>query len=278
MLLNFFPSFSGIIMFQRMPMSLMRLMGIGPGNGRACARRLWPIRALGLAVFGITRVVCGVILWNDPDPVVVHENGAGTDLLRGALKRDESANDTLYFKFQVEPISDKDTEDYLAGFELFEGNAERLGIGNAMKAWAYSAFFLPSKTDQTNETASYLDLRSLTPEILTADASGSYQYPRRGAGVTIVFKVQYIPGEDDLVTVWLNPDRGPGANGSHQPEGLTTRFNANAAFDEIRLRHTGRGDGWKFSDLAVATSFSDFVDSSSARPNATGDPLPDSAL
>ncbi|MBC7816843.1 MAG: histidine kinase, partial [Planctomycetaceae bacterium] len=39
-------------------------------------------------------------------------------------------------------------------------------------------------------------------------------------------------------------------------------------FDEIRLRHGGGGEGWNFSDLAVATSFSDFVDTSSAKPGA----------
>jgi ligand-binding sensor domain-containing protein/signal transduction histidine kinase len=84
--------------------------------------------------------------------------------------------------------------------------------------------------------------------------------------VTIVFKVQYIPGEDDLVTVWLNPDLGPGANEAAQAETLTTRFNANAAFDEVRLRHSGSGGGWSFSDLAIATSFADFVDASSSKP------------
>ena len=206
-----------------------------------------------------------VILWNDPDTTLVHENGAGADILGGAVKRDDSANDTLYFKFHVDPLSDKDTEEYFAAFELFEGDAERLGIGNAMKAWAYSAFFHADETGESDNLAGYIDLHTLNPESSTNGASGSYQYPRRGVGATIVFKIQYVPGEDDLVTVWLNPDLGPGANEAYQPEGLTTRFNADASFDEIRLRHAGRGGGWAFSDLAIATSFSDFVDVSSAR-------------
>ncbi|MFZ0827000.1 MAG: two-component regulator propeller domain-containing protein [Verrucomicrobiia bacterium] len=208
-----------------------------------------------------------VILWNDPDTTLVHENGAGTDILGGAVKRDDSANDTLYFKFHVDPLSDKNTEEYSAAFELFEGDAERLGIGNAMKAWAYSAFFHADETGESNNLAGYIDLHTLNPESSTGGASGSYQYPRHGFGVTIVFKIQYVPGEDDLVTVWLNPDLGPGANEAYQPEGLATRFNANASFDEIRLRHAGGGGGWAFSDLAIATSFNDFVDVSSARPS-----------
>src|SRR5712691_3204667 len=70
-----------------------------------------------------------VILWNDPDSTLVHETGAGTDILGGAVKRDDSANDTLYFKFHVDPLSDRDTEEYSAAFELFEGDTGRLGIG-----------------------------------------------------------------------------------------------------------------------------------------------------
>ncbi len=205
-----------------------------------------------------------VILWNDPGTTLVHESGAGADILGGAVKRDDSASDTLYFKFHVDPLSDKDTEEYFAGFELYDGDTERLGIGNSLKAWAYSAFFHADETGESNNPSGYFDLRTSKPETTT---SASYQYPRRGVGVTIVFKVQYVPGEDDLVTVWLNPDLGPGANEAAQPDSLTTRFNANASFDEIRLRHGGGGGGWVFSDLAVATAFSDFVDASSARPN-----------
>ena len=210
-----------------------------------------------------------VILWNDPDTTLVHENGAGTDILGGAVKRDDSANDTLYFKFHVDPLSDTNSEEYFAGFELFDGDTERLGIGNAMKAWAYSAFFHANDSGESNNIAGYVDLHTLKSESPTGGASASYQYPRRGIGVTIVFKIQFVPGEDDLVTVWLNPDLGPGANEAYQPEGLTTRFNARASFDEIRLRHGGGGGGWSFSDLAIATSFSDFVDVSSARPSDT---------
>jgi hypothetical protein len=39
-----------------------------------------------------------VILWNDPDTTLVRDTGAGMDILGGAVKRDDSANDTLYFR------------------------------------------------------------------------------------------------------------------------------------------------------------------------------------
>src|ERR1700689_5027392 len=115
-----------------------------------------------------------VILWNDPDTLLAHETGAGTDILGGAVKPDDSANDTLYFKFHVDPLSDKDTEEYFAAFELYEGDAERLGIGNAMKAWAYSAFLGADKTAESNNIAGYVDLRTLKPESSAGGASGSY--------------------------------------------------------------------------------------------------------
>ncbi len=256
-------------------LAFSRLSGLPPNalNGRgifAFSRTVWFKMAWLAAVWlamGPVSPTGAVILWNDPDRTQVHENGTGTDILGGAVKRDDSANDTLYFKFHVDPLSDKDTEEYFAAFELFEGDAERLGIGNAMKAWAYSAFFHADESGESNNVADYFDLHTLKPEASAGGTSGSYQYPRRGVGVTLVFKIQYVPGEDDLVTIWLNPDLGPGANEAYQPEGLTTRFNANARFDEIRLRHAGGGGGWAFSDLAIATSFSDFVDVTSARPS-----------
>lgn len=206
-----------------------------------------------------------VVLWSNFDPITVDTNGPGTDLLGGAVKRDDSADDTLYFKFTVEPISDETTEPYFAALELFEDDTERLGVGNALDAWAYSVFF-PGAQSRGVPPAGYLDLHTAQPDSNALAHLADYQCPRRGEAVTIVFKVQYVPNGEDLVTVWLNPDLGPGANEINQPETLTTRFNANASFDELRLRHGGKGGGWTFSDLAIATAFNDFVDSSSARP------------
>jgi ligand-binding sensor domain-containing protein/signal transduction histidine kinase len=206
-----------------------------------------------------------VVLWGHYDTLAVNENGGGADILGGAVKRDNTANDTLYFKFRVEPISDVTTKPYFAGLELFEDDTERLGVGNALDAWAYSVFFPQAQTNAASQA--YLDFHSAHPEPDALAHTANYQYPRRGEAATIVFKVQYVPNDDDLVTVWLNPDLGPGANEVNQPESLTTRFGANATFDEIRLRHGGNGGGWKFSEIAIATAFNDFVDSSSDRPD-----------
>ncbi len=218
-----------------------------------------------MSVLAFTLQAHAVVLWSNFDPIFVNTNGPGTDLLGGAVKRDETANDTLYFKFRVDPISDETTEPYFAALELFEDDTERLGVGNALDAWAYSVFF-PGAQSSGVPPAGYLDLRTARPDTNALAHLANYQCPRRGEPVTIVFKVQYVPNGEDLVTIWLNPDLGPGANEMNQPETLTTRFNANASFDELRVRHGGEGGGWKFSDLAIATTFNDFVDSSSAQP------------
>src|ERR1041385_6127993 len=121
-----------------------------------------------------------VILWNDLGTTLAHANGTGTDILGGLIKRDDSSSDTLYFKFHVDPLSDASAEEYFAGFELYEGDSERLGVGNALKAWAYSAFVAEDETARPGKAASYFDLRSSNPEPLAATTSSSYELPRRG--------------------------------------------------------------------------------------------------
>lgn len=211
-----------------------------------------------LLVFGGMTAANASILWSDLGATLVYQTGVGNDILGGAVKRDDSSTDTLYFKFHVDPISDTSTEEYFAAFELYERDEERLGVGNALKAWAYSAFTSDGPGD-VNKSSSYIDLHSSRPEPSGHGTFFDYENPHRGFESTIVVKVQYVAGADDLITIWLNPDLGPGATEIAQPESLITRFSANASFDEIHLRHGGGGGGWVFSDMEIATSFGDFV-------------------
>ena len=104
-----------------------------------------------------------VLLWSDLGATRVHETGPGMDILGGVLRRDNSSKDALYFKVHVEPLSDATTEAYFAGFQLYEGNHERLAVGNALRAWAYSAFAMgqPGTSNQLDE---YMDFSSSKPE------------------------------------------------------------------------------------------------------------------
>jgi ligand-binding sensor domain-containing protein/signal transduction histidine kinase len=215
----------------------------------------WPLMLVVLAYAGLTQAA---VLWSDLGTTLAHNTGEGYDILGGAVKEDDASTNTLYFKFRVDPLSDASTEEYFAAFELYDGEKERLGIGNALKAWAYSAFRADT-TGQAHDGSDYIDLHSSRPEPSAPGTSIVYENPHRGIACTLVFKVEYFPGGDDLITVWLNPDLGPGATEAAQPENLITRFKANASFNEIHLRHGGGGDGWIFSDMTIATSFSDFV-------------------
>ena len=206
------------------------------------------------------------ILWSDAAPRVVRNTGPGEDNLGGKVKRDDKANDVLYFKFHVEPISDVASEPYFAGFQLFEGDADHLGVGNALEAWGYSAFNT-AEIGLSNKVAGEFNLNSAHPEPSHLGRFWPYEDVHHGIAHTIIFKVQYIPGDDDLVTVWLEPDLSRGATEKNQPEKITTKFRAKATFDQIRLRHNPGpgndekhdGNGWIFSDMAIATSFDDFV-------------------
>lgn len=206
----------------------------------------------------LTHRAGATVLWSDPGPHLAHDTGPGTDILHGAIKRDASSSGTLYFKFEVDPLSDVSTELYFAAFQLFEGDTERLAVGNSLKAWAYSAFNTLN-TGENNQVTGDIDLRSSRPEAYGQGDVQPYELPRRGIKCTIVFKVQYIPDGDDLITAWMNPDLRHGATEENQPENLVTHFKANASFDQIRLRHGGIGGGWIFSDMEIATSFNDLI-------------------
>ena len=233
---------------------------------------MWRLRAFRLAVSAFLCWVApanAIVLWSDLGATLAHETAAGSDILGGALKRDDTAADTLYFKFHVDPLSDAGTEEYFAAFQLYEGGEERLAVGNSLKAWAYSAFNTTTN-GEFNKVFGDQDLRSSQPESSSPGVFLPYELPRRSTERTIVFKVKYVPGGDDQVTVWLNPDLGPSATEASQGEGLTTTFSANASFNEIHLRHGGGGGGWTFGDMEIATAFGDFVSSGSAEPGGAG--------
>ncbi|MEI6192727.1 MAG: sensor histidine kinase [Verrucomicrobiota bacterium] len=220
-------------------------------------------RSAAIVVLTVLATLCclssrGTILWGDTGARLVHNTGAGVDILGSKLKRDDTSSDALYFKVHVDPLSDVASEPYLAAFQLFEGDQERLAVGNAQEAWGYSAF-ATAEIGPSNLVAGEFNLKSAHPEPANLGLFRPYELPRHDVERTVIFKVQFVPGGEDLVTVWLNPNVGRGATDKNQLESFTTKFKANASFDQIRLRHNGGGNGWIFSDMAIATSFNDFV-------------------
>jgi hypothetical protein len=109
--------------------------------------------------------------------------------------------------------------------------------GNNWNAWAYSVF------GNTGDS----DLKSSNP-----DPSVVYQTIRSTDTTTIAFSVNYNPGGNDTLTVWLNPDfmLAPDAQSSNR----TTVFNADFSFTSLQLREGGAGNGWNFGTIQVATT------------------------
>jgi hypothetical protein len=186
--------------------------------------------------------------------VTVNDNGDGSSNVEPVgFTRDNTASDTLYFRYTVNPISDFTTEIYFAGLQLYEGGAERLGVGNAVGALAYSAY---------NATGGNVDLNSATPE-----AGVLWERVRKGVPRTIVFRVDYMAGGGDNITVWLDPDCTLAE--SEQNPMLRTTFTADASFDQVRLREGNPGpagaDGWTFSGISVGKLFGGYAAAAAAK-------------
>jgi len=195
------------------------------------------------------------VIWSQAGPTLVHNNGAGVDVLHRAIPpQGTNSSRTLYLKFRVDPYSDAAMEGtgistfYEAGVFFYERGVEHLGIGNGWEAIAYSAL------NATSTNRGQIDFNSADRELGKA-----YECVRKGTPVIILTKIEFIPGHEANITVWLNPNLSLGATEMNQPSNLVTHFEANATFDEIHLLHKGTGDGWKFRDLAIASSFEDFI-------------------
>ncbi len=192
------------------------------------------------------------ILWSYSGTILIHDNSPGSDILHGAVApQGTNSNRIIYVRLRIDPYSDAATEAisfYSCGLFFYEKGQEHLGIGNGWEACAYSAI------NMTGGKKGLQDFFSATP-----DLGKEWEYVRKGIPKTIVAKIEFHAGHDANVTVWLAPNLDPGATENDQPTNLITQFEADATFDEIRLIHRGAGDGWKFSDLALATTFEDFV-------------------
>ena len=140
-------------------------MPLVPGTGRR--HTFFMPRFVALAVgWLLALLICpparATILWSDPGSRVIHLAATGSDILGGKVKRDGQASDVLFFKFHVDPLSDVSNEPYLALFQLVETNQFRLGVGNALEAWGYSAAYT-SETGPSNRLAGQAAKHSTKP-------------------------------------------------------------------------------------------------------------------
>lgn len=191
---------------------------------------------------GTTLSTRASVLYSAAGPILANETGVGTNLAGLSLGRGTTASDTLYFTYSVaNPQSNMSNEAYLAGFTFFDGGIEKLGIGNSTPAWAYSAY---------NASSGSVDFNSATPE-----SGFNYQLVRAADTMVFVFRIDFVSGGNDNVTVWLNPNLG--LTEAAQNPALKTTFTADATFTEIHLRESGGGSGWNVANISIATSGTD---------------------
>lgn len=199
------------------------------------------------------------ILWSDPSWHLLYNTSQVLQIPISALPgQSDLSKATRFFRFTIDPISDfltKPTSKYEAGLIFSDKGDLHLGIGNAWNAWGYSAF-RAAETGLGNETDGEVDLNS---ELAEVSGLSRFEPPRFGVQRTIVVRVQFIPGENDQVTVWLQPDLSAGSNELRMTRDQTSVFRANASFDRILLSHRGGGHGWRIGNLAIATQFEDLT-------------------
>lgn len=159
---------------------------------------------------------------------------ANQSIATPGVRRDDTASDSLYFRF-VATANDTGTTgmaDGFAGLQLFQDGEERLGIGNRYGSTAWSYFGAAAPAPEADLGAA--------PDAIVA-----------GQTQTFLVRVQYVAGDDDEVTVWTNPDD---VVDDDQPAARATTFFADASFDELRVR-AGVDAGttaWTFDDISIS--------------------------
>ena len=213
------------------------------------------LRCFAVAAFALSGIAhAGLTLYSETGSYNVNENNVGVSLPSLNVTRGSSGTGALYFKYTVtNPASNFTTESYYAGMSFFDSGSEHLGIGNGWDPWAYSAF---------NTASGNVDLKSSTPEPFV-----NYQHVRSTDVTTFFFKINFNSFADDNITVWFNPNQTVGE--SSQSAALTTTFNADANFNDLRLREGGGGDGWTYSNIAIAGSFADLSSDTSIKAPET---------
>ena len=210
--------------------------------------------------------ICGTaplharILWSDRDWHLLYNTNQVLPVPQSVLSGpSDLSRSTLYFRFTVEPISDFYSEPlakYEAGLIFSDKGNLHLGIGNAWNAWGYSAFNT-AEMGFGNADKGEFDLNSKLAEV---SYLSSFEPPRYGVQRTIVVRVQFIPGETDQITVWMEPDLSAGSNEQRMTQNQTTTFRADASFDQILLSHRGGGHGWRIGNLVIASQFRNLTD------------------
>jgi hypothetical protein len=161
-------------------------------------------------------------------------------LVQSSLVGAGNVSGTIYLSFLGRNASTDvpDGNSDFAGFQLFQGAAEGLGIGNNWGAWAYSTFGVGGDGDLVRPSDSSFLLMNSSVHLFVA-------------------KIQFNAASDDNITVWMDPDLSqPEAS---QPNTVYRRAGSgNAAFDRIAVRSgsDNNNNSWEYDEVRIGTTWS----------------------
>lgn len=154
----------------------------------------------------------------------------------------EGSSGTLYYSFTAELRAFGNGENpggSFGGLHLYYQGGERLLVGNAWNAWAWSgAGGIPD-----------FDLNSANPE-----DGAPYEFIDLNTPSQIVVRIDFNADADDNITVWLDP---VAADEGSQPAALTTTTTGNVPFDAIHLRSGNDATEWDLTNITFGTTFAD---------------------
>lgn len=148
-----------------------------------------------------------------------------------------TASGTLYYKFDIN-VTNNAGETGSGGFftalQLFNGTAERIGVGNSWAATDYGYFGGPGANAE--------GALSPTQEIVLNQTE------------TFVVRIDFVSGGNDTARIYFNPTSSD--EGAQTVYATTTN---NFGFDNVRIR-AGNGTGSAtYSDIVFATTFAEAV-------------------
>lgn len=169
-------------------------------------------------------------------PIDVYGGGGGTIIysnLNGWIDGNyqDNSTKTLYARFSMTFLdlnNESGNGGGFGGLQFFQGDTERLIVGNAWSSvnWSLDA------------AGAQMDLAQVVPIIL-------------GEWHTMVVRTDYKAGSDDEIRVWLDPDFTKSEGG--QPNAPLV-FSANNTFDNIRVR-AGNGSAYaQFTNIVMSAT------------------------
>ncbi len=168
---------------------------------------------------------------------------AQAGLVDGGKIGGTNVSGTLYYSFLAKVLATDlpDGSNDFAGFQLYNGGSEGLGVGNNWNAWAFSTFGPGGEGDLVRPSDNtYLLVDSATH--------------------LFVVKIQFNAGGNDDMTIYMDPSLADVE--ANQPNTVWRRSaTGNAMFDGIALRSgsSNNDNSWQFDEVRFGTSWNDVV-------------------